>query len=110
MIQVRTRGHTNTFVNGGRKGDSCDVLSVRREMFGSDVFSIRHKIFDIGRSDLYFSTWRPSFDEIQRIVNGECVELCCIGTQPPVFVAVAPMGNQDDQIKLDEQTKVLGAK
>lgn len=79
MKPVRTIGQTATFQKprdweAAQTGDDCGVLSVRVE--------------SRGRTNYYFSTWRPSDEELARLISGECVELCCCGSQPPVSLAV----------------------
>jgi len=82
VTPVQTVGHTTAFgkpVGWDEHTDGeCGVLSVRTELHGE------HKY--------HYSTWRPSTRELQLLVSGHCVELLCVGVQPPVSLGVAEEG------------------
>ena len=54
----------------------CSTLSVRREV-------VRNRPY-------HFSNWRPDAAELARLNAGGVVELCCVGSQPPVSISVVP--------------------
>ena len=85
MKPVQTIGHTTNYTkpegwNDERDGP-CGVLSVRTER--------------VRGLNYHFSTWKPSTEELQRLVAGECVELCCVDVQPPVSIRVAPAARDE---------------
>ena len=83
MIPIETRGATKSFTKpegwDDEKDGWCGVLSVRVE----DVGALR-------RRSHHVSTWKPSPQEIARLVNGGSIELTCVGVQPPVAMEVIP--------------------
>jgi len=78
MKPVPTKGETNPFVKpegwDDERDGRCGVLSVRVETHGVRNYHI--------------STWKPDADELAKLASGACVELTCVGLQPPVAVAV----------------------
>lgn len=52
----------------------CGVLPVRVE--------------SVGVYNYHYSNWKPDAEELKLLRRGGVVELCCVGTQPPVSVAV----------------------
>ena len=54
----------------------CGTLSVRVEQDG--IYNSHH------------SNWKPDAEELKLLNRGGVVELCCVGTQPPVSVIVVP--------------------
>jgi hypothetical protein len=54
----------------------CGVLPVRVEQEG--VYNY------------HYSNWKPDAEELKLLARGGVVELCCVGVQPPVSVAVVP--------------------
>ena len=75
MKPTKTRGHTTDFTKPEGWDDAeCGTLSVRREQIGDRVY--------------HYSTWAPTKEEVQRLIDGCCIELCCIGVQTPVAMHV----------------------
>jgi hypothetical protein len=91
MKPVRTIGHTTSYTKpegwDDERDGPCGVLSVRTE---HTRLLKRH-----------FSTWKPSAEELQRLVAGECVEICCVDVQPPLSVAVAPEAKDEIEPRTD---------
>jgi hypothetical protein len=55
---------------------SCGSLPIRRE--------------SVGIYNYHYSAWKPDIEELKLLARGGVVELCCVGIQPPVSVAVVP--------------------
>ena len=53
---------------------SCGSLPIRRE--------------PVGIYNYHYSAWKPDIEELKLLARGGVVELCCVGIQPPVSVAV----------------------
>lgn len=43
-----------------------------------------------GVYNYHYSAWKPDAEELKLLAQGGVVELCCVGIQPPVSVAVVP--------------------
>ena len=43
-----------------------------------------------GVYNMHNSNWKPDAEELRLLNRGGVVELCCVGIQPPVSVAVVP--------------------
>jgi hypothetical protein len=80
MQPVKVRDQTIDFVKPHNWDDErdgqCGVLPVRVEQDG--------------RYNCHYSNWKPNIEELKLLAQGGVVELCCVGVQPPVSVAVVP--------------------
>jgi hypothetical protein len=80
MRPVKVRDQTTDFTkpSGWEEGQDgpCGTLSVRVE--------------PVGRHNYHYSNWKPDIEELKLLARGGVVELCCVGIQPPVSVAVVP--------------------
>lgn len=79
MEQANTRGATNNYLapanwNAELDGE-CAVLEVRVEATPSKL-------------PVCISTWKPSREELIRLLKGDVIELHIVGDQPPVMLTV----------------------
>ena len=75
-IKGATAGFTKPRTWNDDRDGPCGVLPVRVEQEG--VYNY------------HYSAWKPDAEELKLLNRGGVVELCCIGIQPPVSVAVVP--------------------
>ena len=80
MKWANIRGKTTDFGKprtwDEKRDGACGVLPVRVEQ--------------VGVYNYHYSAWRPDAEELRLLNAGGVVELCCVGIQPPVSVAVVP--------------------
>lgn len=89
MIPRNTEGATNSFVKpeGWTEVEDgrCGVLSVRVDQHG--------------RRKYHVSTWEPTKEELDALNRGACVELTCVGLQPPVALAVGKVPDSSTTVR-----------
>ena len=80
MKRANIRGKTTDFGKprdwDDKRDGPCGVLPVRVEQ--------------VGIYNYHYSAWKPDTEELKLLNAGGVVELCCVGIQPPVSVAVVP--------------------
>lgn len=80
MQPTNTRGATNNYLapaNWKPELDGeCGILEVRVETYGQS------------KLPQCVSTWKPTPEELVRLVHGSVIELAIIGDQPPVMLTV----------------------
>ena len=93
MKWTAIKGKTNDFGKprswDEERDGKCGTLPVRVEQVGIYAY--------------HYSNWKPSAEELDMLIAGGVVELCCVGIQPPVSMGVVPAFDPDVRV-LDPET------